>query len=72
VLFDVRYFDRFNDLIRTDVLYPPSYAFEYPADCDHYTIRLVNAGCDELRFTSFRLTEGESRRDAPRKVGRRG
>jgi len=61
VIFDVRYFDRFNTLIRTDVLYPPSYSFEYPAEADHYTIRLVNAGCDELRFTSFTLEEVDDR-----------
>jgi accessory secretory protein Asp3 len=54
---DVRYFDRFNELVRTDVLYPPEYEFEYPADCHYYTIRLVNAGCDELRFTSLTLLE---------------
>jgi len=57
VIFDVRYFDRFDELVRVDVLYPPSYSFEYPPQCHHYTIRLVNAGCDELRFTSFRLLE---------------
>ena len=57
VIFDVRYFDRFNDLLRTDVLYPPSYSFEYPANCHHYTIRLLNAGCDRLAFTSFALLE---------------
>jgi len=59
VIFDVRYFDRFNDLVGSDVLYPPSYSFEYPDDCDHYTIRLVNGGCDQLRFTSFTLVEVE-------------
>ena len=57
VIFDVRYFDRFDDLVRTDVLYPPSYSFEYPAECHHYTIRLVNGGCDELTFGSFTLLE---------------
>ena len=57
VIFDVRYFDRFNDLVRAEVLYPPSYSFEYPDGCDHYTIRLVNGGCDQLRFTSFMLVE---------------
>ena len=57
VVFDVRYFNRFNDLVSTDVLYPPSHEFEYPAECHHYTIRLVNAGCDNLRFTSFTLLE---------------
>ena len=54
---EVRYFDRFNGLVRTDVLYPPEYEFEYPADCHHYTIRLVNGGCDELHFTSLILFE---------------
>ena len=57
VIFDVRYFNRFNGLVSADVLYPPSHEFEYPAECHHYTIRLVNAGCDNLRFTSFTLLE---------------
>lgn len=57
VIFEVRYLDQFNDLVRANVLYPPSYLFEYPADCHHYTIRLVNGGCDQLRFTSFALQE---------------
>jgi len=54
---EVRYFDRFNELAGTDVLYPPDYAFEYPDNCHHYTIRLLNGGCDELRFTSLSLLE---------------
>jgi accessory Sec system protein Asp3 len=57
VIFDVRCFDRLDDLVRADVLHPPSYSFEYPVGCHHYAIRLVNGGCDELRFTSFRLLE---------------
>lgn len=57
VVFDVRYFDRFDDLVRMDVLHPPSYSFEVPSECHYYTIRLVNGGCDELRFTSFTLLE---------------
>ena len=56
---EVRYFDRFNELVRSDVLYPPQYEFEYPSDCHSYTIRLVNGGCDELRFTSLTLLEVE-------------
>jgi len=56
-ILEVRYFDRFNELVRTDVLYPPEYQFVYPADCHYYTIRLVNGGCDELRFTSLTLVE---------------
>lgn len=62
VIFDVRYFDRFDELLRTEVLYPPTYEFEYPAEADHYTIRLINAGCDELRFASFTLREETSGR----------
>lgn len=54
---EVRYFDRWGDLVRTDVLYPPAYEFEYPANCHSYTVRLVNGGCDELRFTSLTLLE---------------
>jgi accessory Sec system protein Asp3 len=56
-ILEVRYFDRFNELVRAEVLYPPSYEFEYPTDCHSYTIRLVNGGCDELRFTSLTLVE---------------
>ena len=56
---EVRSFDRFNELVRADVLYPPEYRFEYPTDCHYYTIRLVNGGCDELRFTSLTLLEVE-------------
>jgi len=57
---EVRHFNRFKELVRTDVLYPPAYQFEYPAECHHYTIRLVNGGCDELRFTSLTLLEVEA------------
>jgi len=59
VIFDVRYFDRFGAPLRTDVLYPPSYSFEYPVGCHHYTVRLVNGGCDELRFRCFALLEDD-------------
>lgn len=57
VLFDVRFFDRFSDLLATTVLYSPTFSFDYPRGCHHYTIRLVNAGCDELRFDSLSLVE---------------
>ena len=57
---EVQYFDRFNEPVRTDVLYPPDYEFEYGADCHYYTIRLVNGGCDEIRFTSLTLLEVEA------------
>lgn len=57
VIFEVRCFDRFDALLRTDVLHAPEYAFDYPVDCHHYTIRLVNGGCDELRFHAFALLE---------------
>jgi accessory secretory protein Asp3 len=57
VIFEVRFLDRFDELLRVDVLHPPTYGFEYPAQCHHYTIRLMSAGCDELRFTSFTLSE---------------
>jgi accessory Sec system protein Asp3 len=59
-IIEVRHFDRFNALLRTDVLYPPEYEFEYPAGCHYYTVRLVNGGCDELRFTSLTLLEVEA------------
>jgi accessory secretory protein Asp3 len=58
-LFEVRFFDRFGDPVAAVVLYPPAYSFENPAGCHHYTIRLVSAGCDELRFTSLTLLEVE-------------
>ena len=56
-LLEVFFFGRFDEPMSTVVLYPPEYAFEYPSECHHYTIRLVNAGCDELRFTSLTLLE---------------
>lgn len=55
--FQVRFFDRFGELVDSVTLYGPDYGFAYPADCHSYTIRLVNAGCDELRFTSLTLLE---------------
>ncbi|MBO3662206.1 accessory Sec system protein Asp3 [Microbacterium stercoris] len=60
VVFDVRYFDRFDELLRVDVLHAPRYEFSSPPECHHYTIRLANAGCDELWFTSFALREGDA------------
>lgn len=54
---EVRHYDRFDELVRADVLYPPDHEFEYPPDCHHYTVRLVNGGCDELHFTSLTLLE---------------
>ena len=57
VIVEVAFFDRFNELVRTEVLYPPEYEFEYPPDSHHYTIRLVNGGCDALDFTSLTLLE---------------
>lgn len=57
VIFDVRYFDRFNVLVGTDVLYPPLYLFEYTTEYHHYTVRLLNAGCDRVSFKSFTLLE---------------
>ncbi|MCL2466601.1 MAG: accessory Sec system protein Asp3 [Micrococcales bacterium] len=57
--FEVRFFDRFDTLLSAVVLYPPEHSFGYPPDSHHYTIRLVNAGCDELRFTSLTLLEVE-------------
>ena len=56
-IFEVRCFDRFDRLLGARVLHPPEFAFDFPDDCHHYTIRLLNGGCDELRFTSFRLIE---------------
>jgi len=56
VIFEVRCFDRFDELVHAEVLHPPAYAFDYP-ECHHYTIRLVNGGCDELRFAAFTLSE---------------
>ena len=59
VIFEVRFFDRFDNLVSTEVLYPPTYAFEFPTDAHYYSIRIVNGGCDELRFTSLTLLEVE-------------
>ncbi|MFB9956484.1 accessory Sec system protein Asp3 [Cellulomonas denverensis] len=59
VIVEIRYFDRFDTVLRTDILHPPEYAFDYPADCRHYTIRLLNGGCDEVWFDSFTLLDAE-------------
>jgi accessory secretory protein Asp3 len=57
LVFEVRFFDRFGELVAAVPLHGPEYTFEYPNACHYYTIRLVNAGCDELRFTSLTLLE---------------
>lgn len=57
VLVEVRFFDRYRDVMRTEVLYAPDYEFSYPPHCYSYAIRLVNGGCDELHFTSLTLQE---------------
>jgi|GEM_PF-67380 len=56
-VFEVRFHDRFGDLVAAQVLYAPDHEFTYPGDGHSYTIRLVNAGCDQLRFTSLTLAE---------------
>lgn len=63
VLFEVRCHDRFDELLLAEVLHGPAYSFAYPAQCHRYTIRLINAGCEELRFSSFTLVEVDA--DAP-------
>ncbi len=57
VYFEVLCYDRFDELVHAEVLYSPGYAFGYPLECHHYTIRLRSGGCDELRFVSFTLWE---------------
>jgi len=57
LVFEVRFFDRFGGLLTAQLLYPPDYSFDYPPEVHHYSIRLVNAGCDEVRFTSLTLLE---------------
>jgi accessory secretory protein Asp3 len=57
-MLEVLLYDRFEQLEEKRILYPPDYSFYY--DCDsyfYYTIRLINAGCDELVFHSFKLIE---------------
>jgi accessory secretory protein Asp3 len=56
-LVEVAFADRFGAALGTEVLYAPAFEFTYPLGAHHYTIRLVNAGCDELRFTSLSLAE---------------
>lgn len=58
-ILEVLHFDRFDSLVDTAVLYPPEYEFEFPAKSHYYTIRLVNAGCDEIHFVSLTLLEVE-------------
>ncbi|MCL1871550.1 MAG: accessory Sec system protein Asp3 [Promicromonosporaceae bacterium] len=59
-LFEVRFVDRFGEVVRAEILRAPDYDFEYPQDCAYYTLRLVNAGCDELRFESLTLLEADA------------
>jgi len=56
-LLELLIFDRSSQLMEKRVLYPPHYSFVYPQDCYYYTVRLTNAGCDELIFSSFKLIE---------------
>ncbi|MCL1897350.1 MAG: accessory Sec system protein Asp3 [Micrococcales bacterium] len=57
VFFCVRFFDGSNQLLQSQVLFPPNYRFQYPAKCHHYWVQLVNAGCDQLSFESLVLWE---------------
>ncbi|WP_344790349.1 accessory Sec system protein Asp3 [Gryllotalpicola daejeonensis] len=57
LVFEARFFDRFDALVGVQVLHAPDCEFEYPGDAHHYAIRMVNAGCDELHFTSLALLE---------------
>jgi accessory secretory protein Asp3 len=50
-------FDRSEQMISAQVLYSPDYSFVYPSDSFYYTLRLINAGCDELQFNHFKLIE---------------
>jgi accessory secretory protein Asp3 len=56
-LLEVRFHDRFGDEVDRQVLHAPDHAFTYPPGGHSYTIRLVNAGCDEVWFRSLRLLE---------------
>jgi accessory secretory protein Asp3 len=56
-LLELLVYDRSEQLMERIVLYPPSYSFVYPQDSFYYTIRLTNAGCDELTFNNFKLME---------------
>jgi accessory secretory protein Asp3 len=54
---EILFYDRFEKLTETKVLWPPLFAFVYPEGSFYYTVRLVNAGCDELAFNNFKLLE---------------
>lgn len=54
---EVRFHDRFDEPAGTEVLHAPDREFVYPHGCHHYTVRLVNGGCDEIRFESLSLLE---------------
>lgn len=56
-LLELLIYDRFDQLMEKRTLYPPLYSFVYPKYSFYYTIRLTNAGCDELTFCSFKLME---------------
>ncbi|MCL1899329.1 MAG: accessory Sec system protein Asp3 [Promicromonosporaceae bacterium] len=59
VIFCVQTRDRFDALIAEEFLYGPDYRFTLPPKGTNYTISLLSAGFDSLRFTSFELWEVE-------------
>ena len=54
-LFDVLFFGRVNQLIGKHILHNVDDIFLYPDEAYYYTIRMINAGCDEFTFNSFSI-----------------
>lgn len=57
----VTYFDRLGEVIGFDVLKDQSWLFTYPLKAFHYTIDLINAGCEQLIFDYLEIAERDDR-----------
>lgn len=53
----VTYFDRLGKEIGSDILKDQTWIFRYPSNAFHYTIDLLNAGCEYLVFDYLQLFE---------------
>lgn len=57
----VTYFDRLGEEIGFEVLKDKNWYFTYPLKAFHYTIDLINAGCERLVFDHLELAERQER-----------
>lgn len=53
----VIYFDRLGETIGFEVLKDDHWQFTYPRDAFHYTIELINAGCERVVFDQLILAD---------------